>query len=250
MLNSALQMRVEQLRDRELRAVSVAVLDSGIDATHPDLNGRIVKAYCPSRSDESLSIVEQAVPSNQDSFGHGTAVASIISGIANNAHLADYRVLGSDNTGAGDALVASLEHAIEHGYQVINMSVAASAAFASRLETLCNRAYRRGQIVVAARRNMPLADFGYPAEFTSVVSVDRAKLASRLNLRYMPDSVIEFVGHGDEVVVAVPGGGYTTKNGTSFATPAVAGMVAVLLGAYEDLRPFDVKAILRAWSEE
>jgi len=245
----ALLERVEKLREQPLAPVDVAVLDSGVDATHPDLTSHVVKAYAAVTEDDGVSIVEQSLPGNHDDYGHGTAVASIIAGIAANARMSDYRVLGTDNTGAGEALVASLKHAVDVGVRVINMSLAATSAFGGKLETLCDRAYRRGQIVVAAKRNMPLSDLGFPAELTSVVSVDRAKFSSRLALRYIPDSIIEFVGHGDDVVVAAPGGGYTTKNGTSFATPAVAGIVAVLLGAYPDLRPFEVKAILRAWAE-
>ncbi len=248
-LGNAIADRVDGLRERTLAPVDVAILDSGVDATHPDLRGRLVKAYAALPRPPGIAVVEHEGIENHDVYGHGTAVASIITGIASNARLFDYRVLGTNNTGAGDALVASLKHAIDAGCRVINMSLAATGEFAAKLEPLCNKAYRRGQIVVAAKRNLPLADLGYPAELTSVVSVDRAKFPTRTALRYMPDSVIEFVGHGDEVTVAAPGGGYTTKTGTSFATPAISGVVAVLLGAYPDLRPFEVKAILRSWAE-
>jgi subtilisin family serine protease len=244
----ALHGGVERLRESALAPVDVAVLDSGIDATHPDLAGRVAAAFGADKVDGEPVIAPQAHPANHDQFGHGTAVASIIANIAPNARIVDYRVLGFDNTGSGDALVAALKAAVDAGHRVINMSLAAKAEFASKLQPLCDRAYRAGQIVVAAKRNMPLVDMGYPAELTSVISVDRDAFATNLGLRYTPNATIEFVAHGEQVTVAASGGGYTTKTGTSFATPAVAGIVAVLLGAHPDLRPFDVKSLLRAWA--
>jgi subtilisin family serine protease len=249
MLTSALAERIADLQKGDLQTVEVAVLDSGIDATHPDLAGKVSKAFAAYVVGGTAVVEPKGVPENHDVFGHGTAVASIICGIAKNARLIDYRVLGSDNTGAGEAVLSSLRDAIDAGHRVINMSLAVKADFAPRLWPLCEKAYRRGQVIVAARRNMPLADQGFPAELTSVISVDRAKFASAVSLKYTPDSVIEFVGHGDDVVVAAPGGQHTTKTGTSFATPAVSGMVALLLGAFPSLRPFDVKSVLRHWAD-
>jgi subtilisin family serine protease len=248
LLERALAEKVETLRARELQHVEVAVLDSGIDATHPDLTSKVARSFAVSSTDDKTTVFAHD-PANHDSYGHGTAVGSIIGGVAPNARLVDYRVLGPDNTGAGDALLACLRHAVEAGYRVINMSLAAKASFGPQLLPLCDRAYRNGQVIVAAKRNMPLADLGYPAEISTVVSVDRTKFSAPWGVRYLPESVIEYVGHGEDVNVAAPGGGYTTKTGTSFATPAISGVVALLLGAYPELRPFEVKSILRAWSE-
>lgn len=242
----ALSEKLSELATRELRPVTVAVLDSGIDATHPDLTRFIDKAYGANMAEGKCTIQEETVPGNHDAFGHGTAVASIIAKVAPNARITDYRVLGGDNTGAGEALITSLKHAIEADYKVINMSLAAKADFGPRLQPLCDIAYRKGQIIVAAKRNMPLVDQGYPAELTpSVISVERNKFPSQLVVRYQAGNVIEFIGHGDEVVVAAPGGGYTTKTGTSFATPAISGIICLLLGAYPELRPFEIKTLLR-----
>ena len=243
----ALAERLEELQGRELPPIRVAVLDSGVDATHPDLTKFVDKAFGAEMTDGKCVLSEQEVPKNHDAFGHGTAVSSIIVKIAKNARITDYRVLGKDNTGAGEALITSLKHAIDADFPIINMSLAAKADFGPRLQPLCDAAYRKGQIIVAAKRNMPLVDLGYPAELTpSVISVERDKFPTQLHVRYQAANVIEFVGHGEEVVVAAPGGGYTTKTGTSFATAAVSGMVALLLGAYPELRPFEVKTILRA----
>jgi subtilisin family serine protease len=245
-LVAALEGALADLAARPLAPIEVAVLDSGVDATHPDLAGRVRAAFAVEIVKGRSEVVAKAADRNHDVFGHGTGVASIIAKQAPNASIVDYRVLDADNTGAGDALVAALDAAVTRGCRVINMSLAAKREFGPRLLAHCERAYREGLVVVAAKRNMPLADLGFPAEYTAVIGVDRASFPSLSIVRYQPKSVIEFVGHGEQVVVAAPGGGYTTKSGTSFATPAIAGLVALLLGAYPDLRPFEIKSILKA----
>lgn len=245
-LSAALASSLEDLAGRDLEPLDVAILDSGIDATHPDLAGRISAAYQVEVVDDQARVVASSLQDNNDVFGHGTAVASIVAGIAPNARLVDIRVLGPDNSGSGLALIAGLQWANELRCRVINMSLAASAKYSAQLHALCESAYRRGQIVVAAKRNMPLVDNGFPAEFTSVISVDRLDLGRLTEVHYLADSIIEFAAPGTNLTVAAPGGGHTVKTGTSFATPAVSGVCALLLGGYPDLRMFELKSLLKA----
>jgi len=194
--------------------------------------------------------VEETVPENADVYGHGTAVSSIIAGLAPNTRIMDIRVLDDNNVGTGEALLAGFRFAVEQKARVINMSLAARAKFAAPLHSLCETAYRQNQIVVAARRNMPLVgDDGFPAELSSCIGVDIGKFPSLFIIKFLGDQPIEFVAHGEEVKVAAAGGGYTTMTGTSFATPVVSGLCALLVGAWPDLHPFDVKSLLRAFSK-
>jgi subtilisin family serine protease len=247
-LLEALKVDIAELRSMDLEPVSVAVVDSGVDATHPDLAGRVERAVEVVRDGDDDRVVEVAVPTNSDVYGHGTAAASIIAGIAPNARITDVRVLDAENVCKGETLVAGLRFAVESGLRVINMSLAANARLLPLLNPLCETAYRSNQVVVASRRNMPLVGDGLPAEFSSCIGVDAGSFASQLQLRFQADNVIEFVAHGEGVVVAAAGGGRTTMTGTSFATPAVAGVCALLAGAHPDLRPFDLKSLLRAFS--
>lgn len=249
-LARALRQRLERLPARRLAPIDVVVIDSGIDARHPDLAGRIAAAFIVEMNGGSARVAEHPPDSDADLFGHGTAVASIVASVAPNARIIDVRVLGADNAGTGDALVAGLALAVERRWPVINMSLACKASFAGRLHELCEQAYRQGQTVVAAKRNMPLVDNGFPAELSSCISVDRARFRSFFELRYRPDEPIEYVARGELVRVAAQGGGYTVKTGTSFATPAVSGLVALLLGADPSLRSFEVKALLKAHADE
>jgi len=248
-LAEALTIDFAELRDRPLEPVEVAVLDSGVDGAHERLAGRVERAYiCDSDADGKVAVEEADPTTNNDLFGHGTAVASIICEIAPNAHIVDIRVLGGNNFGRSEQLMSGFKHAIDGGSRVINMSLAAAARHAGRLAAMCELAHFRNQIVVAARRNRPIADEGFPAALSSTIGVDMRNLPDAYLFEFV-EHVIEYAARGEDIVVAAPGGGYTTMTGTSFATPTVSGIIALLVGAFPALRPFDVKAILKARSQ-
>ncbi len=184
-LTAAVQVRPEALGKVRLRPVEVAILDSGIDASHPALRGRIVAAFRVEGGQKQPK-VRPARRKNNDDYGHGTAVASIIARIAPNARLVDIRVLGPDNQGSGAALIEGLRFAVERGSRIINMSLAATAEFAAGLHALCETAYYQNQVVVAAKRNMPLVDNGFPAEFSSCIGVDNRAFPSPFVFRFIP----------------------------------------------------------------
>lgn len=246
---SALKDRLEDLVGRELEKLEIAVLDSGVDASHPELADHISACYAIETKDDKPVVVETHAGENNDLFGHGTGVASIITRIAPNAKIVDIRVLGSDNRGSGAALVEGLRLAISRKSRLVNMSLASSSAFAQTLFSLCERAYYQNQIIVAAKKNMPLADMGFPAEFSNCISVDNTEYPWPFVYSYQPDQLIEFAADGEQVVCAAAGGGYTAMTGTSFATPTICGICALILGAYPALRPFELKTILKAHSK-
>jgi subtilisin family serine protease len=125
------------------------------------------------------------------------------------------------------------------------MSLACQATFAQELHELCEQANRRNLVVIAAKRNMPLQDNGWPAELSSCVSVDRADFPSPFTLKFLKPPPIEFAARGIHVLTTARGGGYCEMTGTSFATPTVTGLCALILGAFPDLRPFELKTILK-----
>lgn len=244
-LSAALATSWRELAQRELAPVDVAILDSGIDATHPALSGRIAEAWSVDASGGAAAVSPMAM-ANNDLFGHGTAVGSIIARIAPNARLYDVRVLGRTNTGAEDALIAGLEYAIGKGWTVLNLSLAARDTLREPLSRLCEHAYYRGQIVVAARRNLPIGGDGLPAELSACIGVDLGEFADPYVFGFRMGFPIELIAVGKDVPAAAAGGGWTTMTGTSFATPAISGLCALLLGAYPGLQPYEVKAVLRA----
>jgi subtilisin len=251
-LLEALSTPIEGWWSRELQPVDVAVIDSGIDATHPDLAGRVAAAFAVEPEGGEPRWRDVPCGTNNDLFGHGTAVGSIIAKLAPNARLIDVRVLGTDNSGTAGCFVAGLKEAVQRKWAVLNLSLALSARFASEARPLCEAAWRQGQLVVSAKRNMPVVDLGLPAEFATSISVDTDTLPEMRRFRFCPGEVIEFVALGENVAVAAPGGGYTTLSGTSLATPVISGLCAVLLGAFPGMLPFEVRSVLKhhAWVPE
>jgi subtilisin len=248
-LRALLDTTAAELATRaDLRPIEVAVLDSGIDATHPSLHDRVAAAVRIDLVEGKPVVVESSAPANADLFGHGTAVAAMVLN-APNVRVVDVRVLGPGNTGGGAALLAGLSWAIERGVPIINMSLAAKAEFGPRLAELCERAHRRNQVIVAAKRNVPLTDLGFPAELSQVISVDALATDDPWRVRFLSDPPIELAARGEDLMVPAAGGGFTRKTGASFATPHVAAMCALIRGAYPDLRPYELKSVLRAWGE-
>lgn len=245
LLIEALGASIEELTDRPLAPVDVAVIDSGVDATHPDLAPRVVRAFRFEPGERGTTEVALPAGTVNDSFGHGTGVAGIIARIAPNARIHDIRVLNTGNRGSGEDLVRGLRIAVRERIPIINMSLACPAKHAPDLVPLCERAWYQGQLIIAAKRNVPITDDGFPAEFSSCLGVDTEALTSPFQFRFRDRGRIELVALGENVPTAGLDGGYTSMTGTSFATPTVSALCARLLGAFPGLRPFEVRAILR-----
>lgn len=243
-------VRLETLKHMDLEPVDVAVVDSGIDGAHPDLAGRIHAAWSIEPVEDKLRPTARSPEKNNDRYGHGTAVAGLIATTAPNSRLVDLGVLGEDNTASGEALLEGFRFALSTNVKIINMSLACRSKFAPQLNSLCEKAYRNGQIIVAAKRNHSLFDMGFPAEFSSCVSVDTSADGGFLNLRYLKDSPIEFAAQGADLVTLAPGGLYTRSTGTSFATPIISGLCALLLGRFPQLSLFEIKSLLKHFSRE
>ena len=250
-------MKLHDLLDLDLRGaaagdlapVEVAVLDTGIDSTHPELEGAVTEAYEIVRSGPRFRAVARLVPGENDPIGHGTGIASTIVTLAPNARLVDIQVATADKVGTGEALLAGLRFAIERGCPVVNMSLACHARYLQPLLELCEAGYFRDQVFVAARRNMPLVDHGLPAQLSTVIGVDAADVASPYELAFRPGHPIEFTARGNEVLVPAPGGRYAAQRGASFASATVAGLCALYLGRDQTLTPYEIKALLKERAE-
>jgi hypothetical protein len=206
--------------------VTVAVIDSGICAEHPDLAGRIEAGWDFVQSD--------AVP--QDDFGHGCSVTGIIAantdnsvgmaGVAPNAQVMPLRVLNSSGSGSYSDVAAAIVVAADNGAQVINLSLGGSSPSAT-LETAVNYAIGKGVIVVAAAGNSGIEGALYPAAYPDVVavgSVDQDLQHSSFS-NYGPQ--IDIWAPGRDILSTKWDGTYALVSGTSFAAPYVAGAEAV-----------------------
>lgn len=250
LLAAALDVPVSALSAGQLRPVKVAIIDSGVDSSHPELAGKVESAvWCKTERGRKITIMPMPPNTNNDAYGHGTAVASIIARIAPNTTFIDIRVLGANSLGTPQALLEGIDHANYTDVRLMNISVAVGAAYAARMLPLMDRAHHRGKMIVAATRNRPFQDEGYPASMAHSIGVGNAGRGPEREWRWRRD-VIEFMGYGVDVPVAASGGGYTTQTGTSFATPIICGMVALILGTYPDMSLFEVKTLLKAFAVE
>lgn len=222
--------------------VRVGIIDSGLEADHPRLAGRVVQSVAVELVDGDPQVVpDEAV----DLYGHATACGGIILGLAPDVELVSIRVLGADLRGKGTAFAAGLEWAIEQGINVLNLSLSSkSEALFPIFHDLVDRAYFQGVAVVSAANNVPAAS--YPSLFSSVFSVAAHSEPDPWRLYYNPAPPVEFGAWGVDVPIAWKDGGSTVATGNSFAAPHVAGMVALILSKHPGMTPFEVKAVLTA----
>ena len=228
-------------RQKTGSGVKVAVIDSGIDAGHPDLRGKIKESVESVIEGNKVSFVES---SSGDSAGHGTACAGIITNIAPDAEIYSIKVLGANSTGAGHTFLAGLEYAIKRKFRLINLSLGTTKPqYVAPLRDLLDRAYQAGCIVVAAANNLPQPSF--PSVFSSsLISVVKGEIADPFEFSFRYGEVIELVAPGVNVRTTWTGGGYRQLTGNSFACPHIVGITALLLETNPDLTPFQVKSAL------
>ena len=211
--------------------VKVAVVDTGIDTSHPDLLGNLKGG---------MSAVSYTSSYNDDN-GHGSHVAGTIAAVDNSvgvvgvAPAADlYAVKVLDRRGSGylSDIVEGLQWSVANGIDVVNMSLGTSA-YSLAFDTAVQETIASGVVVVAAAGNSGpgASTVGYPAKFAGVIGVSATDSSN---------NIASFSSRGAEVDLAAPGvsiystykkKGYATLSGTSMASPHVAGVAALVLTA-------------------
>ena len=222
------------------RGVRVCILDSGVEPSHP-LVGEISSAVSISVDEEGDPVADD--DTEGDLCGHGTACAGVVRGLAPEVEIHSVRVIGAGFSGSGKVLVAGLRWAVEQGYDIVNMSLSTTKrSFGETLHELVDTAYFNHSILVASAHNMPVES--YPWRFSSVVSVGSHEEDDSLVFYANPDPPVEFFARGVDVDVAWLAGGSIRATGNSFATPALSGIAALVLGKHPGLTPFQVKTVL------
>ena len=222
------------------KGVRVCILDSGIEADHPDV-GELAGAVAVEVGEgDEISIVDDV---EGDLCGHGTACAGIVRSIAPDCELFSVRVLGAGFTGSGTALLGGLRWAVEQGFHVINMSLSTTKSqFAGLLHEVADLAYFRRTVLVASAHNMPVES--YPWRFSSVISVGSHEEPDAETFYYNPSPPVEFFARGVDVEVAWLGGARARSTGNSFATPHMSAICALIVGKHPELTPFQLKSAL------
>ncbi|MGZ8313135.1 MAG: S8 family serine peptidase, partial [Allosphingosinicella sp.] len=208
------------------RETIIAIVDTGVDADQPDLRGRVMQGWDFQNNDKKP----------RDDNGHGTAVAGVaaaagndrigIAGFCWNCRILPVKVLNANGSGSHSNIAAGIVWAAQQGADVINLSLA-SANNTNVMADAVAYARRKGAVVVAAAGNEGSPRKFYPAAYPGVISVAATNGRDRL---------YSWSNRGTWIKLAAPGCAYTTKRGrnwswwcgTSFASPAVAGTVALM----------------------
>jgi subtilisin family serine protease len=222
--------------------VKVAVVDSGVDARHPAV-GAVAGGAVIEADPDAEGAVRVVEGPHADLFGHGTACAGIIRQLAPECEIYSVRVLGERLTGKGLIFAAGLRWAIDHGMDVVNLSLSTRKKdYYGLFHELADEAYFHNVMLVCAVNNVPSPS--YPSQYSSVFSVAAHAGRDPFGFDYNPAPPVEFGAPGIDVEVAWLNGGTIKATGNSFAAPHISGLVARILSCHPGLTPFQVKTVL------
>lgn len=235
-------------RDKLGRGVKIALLDSGIDSSHPALKGMAIieKDFLPMHS------------SNEPLFknSHGTALASVIAaqtesyvGIAPGSEILSYRVI--DQTGKTDsfAVASAILSAVEDGADVINLSLGGHDG-SELLRQAVTYAFDNGVTVVAAVGNDGLGLVNYPATYDGVIGVTSVGASGRVSSFSNYGEGVDLAAPGVGVLVAGDSSTMMNMSGTSVSTAMVSGAVAMILAQQPNLTPSEIELLLQKFANE
>ncbi|WP_437720805.1 S8 family peptidase [Sorangium sp. So ce861] len=247
----------DELRDAARRdarrgaGVRVALVDSGVDGSHPALRSAALRHVALSRRGAAHEVVPCAPG---DVSGHGTACAGIVHRMAPGAEITSVRALGEDGRCSRDGLVAALRFCVRERFSVVNLSLGIDIPKGAPLRPgdyrslvelyeIADAAYTAEVVLVAAGPNTA-AFRTYPGRFKSLIGVGRGPFQDPEALRSELTHDHEILAPGDEVLAPAPGRGERRWTGTSFAAPHVTAHVARLRAARPELSIEAVKAAL------
>jgi len=225
--------------------VTVAVIDSGVDAAHPELAGAVAGSF-------------DALNSKEGPHAHGTGIAGVIAaharllGTAPSARLLAIRAFGAQGNsaeGTSFTVLRSLDYAVANDARVINMSFAGPRDAA--MERGLAAAAAKGVVLVAAAGNAgakspPL----YPAADRNVIAVTATDQSDRLFPAANRGSHIAVAAPGVDILSAAPEGRYQMSSGTSLAAAYVSGLAALMISRKPDISVSDIRSALIATARD
>ncbi len=203
--------------------IVVAVIDTGVDATHPEL-ANVGEGYDFVDDDDDPSEV-----GGGEGFGHGTMVAGLITLIAPGVTIMPIRAFGPDGRGTTVDIARAIRFAAHHGADIVNLSFG-TVDQPQAIRGAINYARSRA-ILVASAGNEDADVAQYPASDNQVVAVASTDLEDHKALFSNYGFHINVSAPGVHIVSAYPGGGYATGDGTSFSTAFISGAIALIMSA-------------------
>jgi subtilisin family serine protease len=219
--------------------VSIAVIDSQIDAGHPDLEGVVSSRF-------------DATDTDEPPHAHGTGMAGAIAshrrllGVAPGAHIIAIRAFSSKAASAESTtfnILRGIDYAINNGVRIVNMSFAGPRD--PSLERALKVANSKGVVLIAAAGNAgPKSPPLYPAADPNVIAVTATDIDDKLFTGANRGRHIAIAAPGVDILVPAPENSYQLTTGTSVATAHISGIVALMLERNPKITPADVRRIL------
>jgi len=215
--------------------ITIAILDTGCDINHPDIQDRIIGGRNFTDDDSG----------NQDEFhdynGHGTHVAGTIAanknglgvaGVAPEANLLIVKVLDANGSGEYDWIVRGIQYAIEQKVDIISMSLGGPVDVPA-LHDVIRQAVSNGILVVCAAGNEGdgaelTEELAFPGGYNEVISVGAVDLNWRSSRFSNSNNEVDLVAPGENIVSTYLDGEYASLSGTSMAAPHVSGALALI----------------------
>ncbi|MGM0846168.1 MAG: S8 family peptidase [Bacillota bacterium] len=218
------------------KGIKIAVLDTGCDLNHEDLQGRIVGTRNFTNDDGGN---EENVT---DYNGHGTHVAGTIAanengsgvvGVAPEASLLIVKVLaGEQGSGRYDWIVDGIQYSIDQGVDIISMSLGGPADYPPLHELIKQAVAKNISVVCAAGNegdeNADTDEFSYPACYNEVISVGAIDFERNSSYFTNSNNEVDLVAPGEKILSTIPGGKFAAFSGTSMSAPHVSGALALV----------------------
>lgn len=229
--------------------VVVAVIDSGVDPSHADLASKLLPGY------SFLTNTTDA----RDVLGHGTAVSGTagalggnltgVAGVALQSPVLPLVVLDATNYASYANIASAIMYAADHGAKVMNISIGGSS-YSATLQSAVDYAWSKGAVLVASAMNNASSTPMYPAALERVMAVSATDRNDQLASFSNYGTWIDVAAPGVAIYTTTNGGGYGAWNGTSFASPLVAGLAALVFATQPGLSNTQVVDLIRQQSDD
>ncbi len=228
------------MRKENSSQIRLAIVDSGIDASHSGVGDIAGGVHIQIGKDGEVVFLDD----HADCAGHGTACAGIIRKKAPDAALYSVRIFDASLMADGRALIAAIQWCIDNEMDMANLSLGTTdVTFKKSLQKVCRKAIDAGVILVAAESNDGLES--YPAVFSEVIGVTGGAIYEPDGFYYRKEQHIECVARGDEQRVCWLNGKHIMTGGNSFAAPHITGIVARLLEQHPKCSVQDIRLLLQ-----
>ena len=227
--------------------VIIAMLDTGVDGSHPDLATKMVPGYNTYDNNTNTS----------DVYGHGTKVAGAAAATCNNGtgvaspgcqnRIMPIRTTDTNGASYASTVANGITWAVDHGAKVINMSISGVAGN-STIKNAAQYAVNHGAVVIAAADNCGCLDS--TPENPYIISVSATDSADNFASFSSYGSFVDLSAPGVSIYTTTRGGGYASASGTSLSSPIAAGVAALVMSANPALTPAQVESILETTADD